>query len=105
MGNTNNMLFMSKKFIECKNDFQQDRICSEVCFGFHYTQERNIQTIKRDGLITRIERTKDPSRLVFGDGIYVSNNYHGPIGLFVAILVKGRCVSSYFRRLHDGCLT
>lgn len=92
------MVFTTRKFIECHDLFLKKGICANVCLGFHYTHSTNLEKIQQDGLVTWAERGSEGRKtLSFGDGIYTSNNptnfaHFGDIGIMVAMM-KGRCVT------------
>ena len=61
------IVFTAKKFMECRDFFRTNGICSNVSLGFHYTKQRSLDKIKQDGLMSGAERS-NPKALSFGDG-------------------------------------
>lgn len=103
---TDDMLHFAEQLINTYQQYQNLNYNYNELYidiSYHYTSKSNINTIKTFGLLNAAERELyqiNPIRstgLVFGDGIYTSNNpfiFHkkyGSIGLMIAT-IKGKVI-------------
>lgn len=70
------MVYFAERLLRKQEEFQLNGIPFQVCIGYHYTNDANMQKIRENGLMTRQERTTNQvvsantHGSVFGDGIY-----------------------------------
>ena len=98
----NDLIYHFVKMIREQSSFRDKGYCYQVDIGFHYTDEKNLTSIVRNGLMSNQERSNCQiesfarNGSVFGDGIYTGNypqscEKYGDVGLIVARL-KGKSV-------------
>lgn len=90
------IVFLAERFLECQQRLVASNKPSHVSIGYHYTKERNLRSIRQDGLLSHPERkskNKIGSRrgAYFGDGVYTACNpygfrHFGNTGLLCALL-------------------
>lgn len=70
------MVYFAERLLRKQEEFQLNGIPFQVCIGYHYTNDANMQKIRENGLMTRQERatnqvvSSNTHGSVFGDGIY-----------------------------------
>jgi len=91
------MLCMVERMLEAQATFRLENKGTHVDIGYHYTRKENLERIKTNGLLSRMERNaKGVSACryngsAWGDGVYTANDpyshsSYGDIGLLVARL-------------------
>jgi hypothetical protein len=91
------MVFLAEKLFVAQERFQREGKTYKVDIGFHYTRNVNMERIRTDGLLNRVEREEGQIKDVvfngaaFGEGIYTgtdpfSYRNYGDVGLMVARL-------------------
>jgi len=73
------MVALAERMMDAQNTFREKNRPILVDLGYHYTQDRNMDNIRQDGLMSFAEREKScikvaRRRCYFGDGIYTANN-------------------------------
>jgi hypothetical protein len=91
------MVFLAEKLFVAQERFKCEGKSYKVDIGFHYTRNVNMERIRTDGLLNRVERAEGQIKDVvfngaaFGEGIYTgtdpfSYRKYGDVGLMVARL-------------------
>lgn len=82
------VFFLAERFVACQQKFRSRTKPIQVQVAFHYTQPKNLASIRQDGLLSTLKKRHGAA---FGKGIYVGTNPHafsvyGQVGLLVLIL-------------------
>jgi deltex-like protein len=95
------MVDFCQGLLDRQQKFREKNINAHIDVGYHYTDQRNMDSIRRHGLLTAADRTSNSVRATgkgaaFGDGIYTANNStafssYGSVGLVVGRL-QGKAV-------------
>jgi deltex-like protein len=92
------MVFLAEKLMECQEEYSKSNKPTHVSLTYHFTNEKNLQSIRQDGLLSYAERRANniqtQRRAFFGDGIYTATNpfafrHFGDVGILTAVL-KGQ---------------
>ena len=96
------MVFIAKRMLDLQSKFISSNVNGFIDVGYHYTNDENLNQIRTNGLLSKLERqsqnvvSRRANGSVFGDGIYTANNpksflNFGPVGLLVGRL-QGKAI-------------
>lgn len=101
---TDDMVFATERLLLAQDEFRAALKPFHVQLGYHYTNSKNLGSIRTDGLMTKLERSENKVSVAkengsrFGDGVYTATNpssFHkeniridyGDVGLLVVRLL------------------
>ena len=94
------MMFHVERLLARQDDFRESNKPILVDIGYHYTSQRNIESIKTKSLLTKqelleqgIQNPRSRRGAFFGDGIYTANNpfafHHGGAEGLLVVRIQG----------------